>query len=268
MGNGQAHSVEIRLESRDTAGRKRLIEYQLMKPHHTDQVAEIHIEGQPGTLLTNLGKPFLTRLYAEICRSEWGFGVVAMDGEEVVGVAILTTSTSKLFRDLKRRRGVQLLLPIIPRLVSHPRILLDVYQSWRYPAKMGASQKRPTTDNGASGGSQDQASKSLDREDAEFLFLGVRKAYRGRKIGSGIFDTSVVFCTERDIGYLIAVVEHSNWRLHQTASHHVARYGWRRIRQIELNGRLMDVIEMDLTRELPPEEWGAGTLDPDTLPKR
>jgi ribosomal protein S18 acetylase RimI-like enzyme len=133
---------------------------------------------------------------------------------------------------------------------------------------MGASRKRSTPDNGASGGSQDQTAKSLDRENAEFLFLGVRKAYRGRKIGSGIFDTSVIFCTEREIGYLIAVVEHSNWRLHQTASHHVARYGWRRIRQIELNGRLMDVIEMDLTRELPPEEWEAGTLDPDTLPKQ
>ncbi len=63
------------------------------------------------------------------------------------------------------------------------------------------------------------------------------------------------------------MVEHTNWRLHRAASTHVARYGWRRIRQMELNGRLMDVIEMDLTRELPPEEWGAGTVDPDTLPK-
>jgi ribosomal protein S18 acetylase RimI-like enzyme len=239
-----------------------------MEPHHADQVAEIHIEGQPGTLLTQLGKPFLTNLYAEVCRSEWGFGVVALDGEVVAGVGILTTSTRKLFRDLKRRRALQLLFPLISRLLTHPRLLFDVYQSWRYPAKMGASQKQPTpqSDNGAGGNLQEGVARSPDREDAEFLFLGVRKAYRGRKIGSGIFDTSVVFCRERGIGYLIAMVEHANWRLHQTASHHVARYGWRRIRQMELNGRLMDVIEMDLTRELPPEEWGPGTLDPDVLP--
>jgi hypothetical protein len=28
----------------------------------------------------------------------------------------------------------------------------------------------------------------------------------------------------------------------------------------------MDVIEMDLSHELAPEEWGPGTLDPDVLP--
>ena len=76
----------------------------------------------------------------------------------------------------------------------------------------------------------------------------------------------MVFCRERNVNYLIAIVEHTNWKLHQVASHHVARYGWRRIRQIELNGRPMDVIEIDLTRELPPEEWGPGTLDPDVVP--
>ncbi len=241
------------------------MEYKLMEPHHADQVAEIHIEGQPGTLLTKLGKPFLTRLYAEICLSEWGFGVVALDEERVVGVGILTTSTGKLFRDLKRRRAVQLVLPIIPRLFSRPRLVLDVYQSWRYPAKMGAS-KGSIPRDGASNGQQDAPPKDQKQENAEFLFLGVRKAYRGQKIASGIFDASVVFCHEREIGYLIAIVEHANWRLHQVASHHVARYGWRRIRQLELNGRLMDVIEMDLTRELSPEEWGPGTLDPDVLP--
>lgn len=242
------------------------MEYKLMEPRHADQVAEIHIEGQPGTLLTKLGKPFLTRMYAEICRSEWGFGVVALEGERVVGVGVLTTSTGRLFRDLKRRRAVQLVLPLIPRLLSRPRLVLDVYQSWRYPAKMGAGQNRPTSGHGANGRQQDAATDDSKRDNAEFLFLGVRKAYRGQKIASGIFDTSVFFCNEQEIGYLIAIVEHTNWRLHQVASHHVARYGWRRLRQIELNGRLMDVIEMDLTRELPPEEWGPGTLDPDVLP--
>ena len=46
----------------------------------------------------------------------------------------------------------------------------------------------------------------------------------------------------------------------------MARYGWRRIHQMELTGRLIDVIEMDLTRESPPEEWGGGTVAPDVLP--
>jgi ribosomal protein S18 acetylase RimI-like enzyme len=242
------------------------MEYKLMEPHHVDQVAEIHIEGQPGTLLTNLGKPFLATLYREICDSEWGFGVVALDNEIVAGVGILTTSTSRLFRDLKRRRGLQLLLLIIPRLLTHPHLLLDVYQSWRYPAKMGAGHPTPASDNGAGGDVTGETPRDITRKDAEFLFLGVRKVYQGQKIGSGIFDASVALCKERGIDHLTAVVEHTNWRLHQKASHHVARYGWRRLRQIELNGRLMDVIEMDLSHELAPDEWGPGTLDPDVLP--
>jgi GNAT superfamily N-acetyltransferase len=242
------------------------MEYKLMEPYHADQVADIHIEGQPSTLLTKLGKPFLTTLYAEICRSERGFGVVVLDGEMVAGVGILTTSTSQLFRDLRHRCAVPLLLSIIPQLLTHPRLILDVYQSWRYPAKMGVSSKRIMSDNGDTGREQADTARDPNRSDAEFLFLGVRKAYRGQKIASGIFDSSVVFCRERGIDYLVAVVEHTNWRLHQVASHHVARYGWQCIRQIELNGRLMDVIEMDLTHELSPEEWGPGTLDPDVLP--
>lgn len=242
------------------------MEYRRMEPFHADQVAEIHIEGQPGTLLTKLGKPFLTSMYAEICRSECGFGVVALDGEMVAAAGVLTTNTRKLFQELKRHRGLQLLLPIIPRVLTHPRLVLDVYQSWRYPAKMGTSLKHSSPDNGATGKQQGEANRGPNSDHAEYLFLGVRKAYQGQKIGSGIFDASIAACRERGISYLIALVEHGNWRLHQTASHHVARYGWRRIHQVELNGRLMDVVEVNLTRELPPEEWGPGTLDPDVLP--
>lgn len=257
-----------RPESHNAAGRSCFMKYKLLEPHHAGQAAQIHIEGQPGTLLTNLGKPFLTTLYAEICSSEWGFGVIALDDEVVAGVAILSTSTGHLFRDLKRRRALQLLLSIVPRLVTHPRLILDVYQSWRYPAKMGIGRTHSISDNGANTQlPQNEATQVSKEKDAEFLFLGVRKEYRGQRVASGLFDTSVVFCRKREIGHLIAVVEHTNWRLHRAASTHVARYGWRRMRQIELNGRLMDVIEMDLTRELPPKEWGAGTVDPGTLPK-
>ena len=184
------------------------MEYKLMEPHHAHQAAEIHIEGQPGTLLTNLGKPFLTTLYAEVCHSEWGFGVVALDGEVVTGVGILSTSTSRLFRDLKRHRALKLLLTIIPRVLTHPRLLVDVYQSWRYPAKMEIGRKPSTSENGASGEQQqDEAIRTPTKrnKDAEFLFLGVRKAHRGQRIASGLFDNSVILCHERKIGHLIAL---------------------------------------------------------------
>jgi GNAT superfamily N-acetyltransferase len=229
------------------------MQYVPMQPRHAEQVAEIHIEGQPGTLLTKLGKPFLTTMYREICRSEWGFGMVALEGDKVVGVGVLTTSTRQLFRDLKRRRLVKLLLPIIPRLLTRPRLLLDVYQSWRYPAKMGGAQTVAGAGDEQDKRGQRSSSKDPTLTDAEFLYLGVREAYRGQKIGSGVFDASIGHCRERQIDYLIALVEHSNWEsgLSPKLAHHATHDGWWRcIRQMELNGKLMDVIELDLTHEV------------------
>jgi hypothetical protein len=43
---------------------------------------------------------------------------------------------------------------------------------------------------------------------------------------------------------------------------HMARYGWRRTHQMEPNGRLMDVIEMDLTPASRPRRSGGPAFGP------
>lgn len=239
-------------------------QYAAMKPEHADQVADLHIEGQPNTLLTRMGKGFLKTMYAEIVSSDWGFGVVALDGNVVIGVGVLSRGTKRLLNDLVRRRWWKLLPPALSTLVRNPGLSLELYRTWRYPKKV----EKGIGKGGKEGGEEGATEKPRAHKDAgEFLYLGVRKSHRGQKIASGIFDAAVPACVEKGVMYLLAVVDEKNWRLHQVASHHVARYGWRRIRKIELNDRTMDVIEMDLSRELPEEEWGGGTFDPSMLPE-
>ena len=217
--------------------------FELMQPSHTAQVAEIHMEGQPGTLLTRMGKQFLACMYAEVVASEWGFGVVAVDGETVVAVAVLTTSTNSLFDYLKRRRLLPMAWALLPQLARRPHLLVDLYQAWRYPSKLGAGQK------GLSGTRERPAESPKAADDAEFLFLGVRGTYRKQKVALSMFEHVLDVCQQRGIGHVTALVDEANDRLHEIGDRRLGHCGWRRVRQIEFNGRPMDVIEFDLSGE-------------------
>ena len=43
-----------------------MIEYRYLQPEDAEAAADIHIEGQPGTVLTQLGRPFLTEMYRAV----------------------------------------------------------------------------------------------------------------------------------------------------------------------------------------------------------
>jgi hypothetical protein len=49
-----------------------MIEFRYLQPADAETAADIHIEGQPGTVLTLLGRPFLVELYRVVCLSQWG----------------------------------------------------------------------------------------------------------------------------------------------------------------------------------------------------
>ena len=52
-----------------------MLEYRYLQPEDAKAAAEVHVEGQPGTVLTMLGQPFLEELYRAVCCSEWGEGI-------------------------------------------------------------------------------------------------------------------------------------------------------------------------------------------------
>jgi ribosomal protein S18 acetylase RimI-like enzyme len=207
------------------------------------QVAQIHVEGQPGTFLTNLGEEFLAVLYEEIISSPWGLGVAAMEGDLMVGVAVITTSTRELFNYIKFKRSWRLLWPLLKQLVRNPGLVHNALQSLRYPQKMRASVETKR--------------ESAGDNRAEYLFLGVRREFRRQHIGLQVFEASVEECRRHGANRLVALVDSENQRLKKGADKYAVRYHWRLLRTIELHGREMDVVLMDLDRPLQSSTAGA-----------
>ena len=132
-----------------------MIEYRYLQPDDASQAAEIHIEGQPGTVLTRLGKPFLLELYRAVCTSEWGEGIGAYEGNRLVAHTAMAVSSSKFFAEFKRKHLWHVSLPVAWACLKQPSILFDVVKGWSYA---------------------DQT-QSPERE-GDVIFLGVTHAYR------------------------------------------------------------------------------------------
>lgn len=210
------------------------MEYRLMEPQHAAQVADIHIEGQPGTLLTRLGRGFLRAMYAGISRSPYGFGVVIVDGDVVVSVAVVSTSTRRLFADLRSRQALGLLLPILPQLLRHPRLVRDIWHLWRYPSKANASR------------SNSQETKAQQKVEAEFLFFGTRTAYRQQRIGMCVFDRAIAQAILRGVRNIAAVVDQQNERMVTGFMEHGHKYGIQGYDTVLLLGRPMYRVVMNV----------------------
>jgi GNAT superfamily N-acetyltransferase len=208
----------------------------LMQPDHAPQVADIHIEGQPGTFLTRLGRGFLTALYAEISCSPYGFGVVAVEGDLVVSVTVVSTSTPRLFADMKSRRAVRLILPILPQVFKHPALLKDIWHTWRYPSKSSASHAK-------------QPGERRRKVEAEFLFFGTRSEYRRQHIGTYLFDRAIAQAIRRGVRQISAVVDQKNERMVTGFTEHGSKYGIQDHDTVFLFGRPMYRLVMNVDED-------------------
>jgi ribosomal protein S18 acetylase RimI-like enzyme len=166
-----------------------------------------------------------------------------MEGDLMVGVAVITTSTRELFDYIKFKRSWRLLWPLLKQVVRKPGLVYNALQSLRYPQKMRAS--------------IETKGKSAGDRRAEYLFLGVRREYRRQHIGTRVFEASVEECRQHGVSRLVALVDSENYRLKTGGDKYAARYNWRLLRTIELHGREMDVILMDLDSPLEPSAAGA-----------
>jgi ribosomal protein S18 acetylase RimI-like enzyme len=132
-----------------------MIEFRYLQPDDAEAAAEIHIEGQPGTILTLLGRPFLVELYRAICYSEWGECVGAFNEEgKLVAQTAMTVSSDKFFGEFKWRRLWRVALPVAWAILKNPTIIAHVVRGWNY-----ADQTR-----------------SPERE-GDVIFLGVKREY-------------------------------------------------------------------------------------------
>ncbi|GAB4437729.1 MAG: hypothetical protein Kow0031_19540 [Anaerolineae bacterium] len=109
-----------------------MIEYRYLQPADAEAAADIHVEGQPGTVLTQLGRPFLVQLYKAVCHSKWGEGIGAFDDGRLVAQTAMAVSSSRFFSEFKRRYLWRVALPVATSVVRNPSILSNVVKGWSY----------------------------------------------------------------------------------------------------------------------------------------
>lgn len=141
-----------------------MFEFHYLQPHNAEAAADIHVEGQPGTVLTLLGRHFLVELYRAICCSEWseGIGVFNQEGQLIAQTA-MAVSSAKFFAEFKRRHLWRVALPVAGSIARNPKIIMDVLKGWSY-----ADQTR-----------------SPERE-GDVIFLGVKREYLRHGLGPEI----------------------------------------------------------------------------------
>ena len=131
-----------------------MVKFRYLRPEDAAAAAEIHIEGQPGTILTLLGQRFLVELYRAICYSEWGEGIGAFDDDRLVAQTAMAVSSNKFFTEFKRRYLWRVAGPVAWSVMQNPKIISSVVNGWSY-----ADQTR-----------------SPERE-GDVIFLGVKREY-------------------------------------------------------------------------------------------
>jgi hypothetical protein len=131
-----------------------MIEYRYLLPDDADTAADIHIEGQPGTVLTQLGHPFLVQLYKAVSYSRWGEGIGAFDDGRLVAQTAMCVSSARFFSEFKRKYLWRVAAPSAVSVLKHPTIISNVVKGWSY-----ADQTR-----------------SPERE-GDVIFLGVTRDY-------------------------------------------------------------------------------------------
>jgi GNAT superfamily N-acetyltransferase len=183
-------------------------------------VAEIHIEGQPGTFLTRLGLGFLTKLYEAMAGSPWAFGSVVMDGDMVAGVGVLAFDTSQFFGEVKRRHWYRLVWPVMRQVIRHPSLLGEILQTLRYPVKLSAPPG-----------------------EAEFLFLGLRRAYMRRGIAPHLVTHLLDEAYRRGCDSATTVIDRRNRAIRWTIATLPGVYV---DHEIELHGKTMLVYRVKL----------------------
>jgi GNAT superfamily N-acetyltransferase len=187
---------------------------------HARQVAEVHVEGQAGTFLTELGLDFLTALYAAMAISPWCFGYVLVDGETVAGVGVAALDTQQLFREVKRQHWPRLALPVVRQVIRRPALIARIIDNFRYPLKLAAPPG-----------------------EAEVLFIGLRRTYMRHGLGPQLLDRLLDAAHRRGCGSATAIIDRRNrairWTIATLPGVHV-------VHEIEMNGRTMLVYRVKL----------------------
>ncbi|HDS84318.1 MAG TPA: GNAT family N-acetyltransferase [Phycisphaerales bacterium] len=182
-------------------------------------VAQLHIEGISTGFISSLGLPFLTALYEAIAEDMDSFGFVATDGDDVVGFAAFSTSLSKLYKQVVRRKGITFGF-ILARKMFSLEAIKKVWENIFYPSKM----------------------KKMDLPDAELLSIVVAPQGRGRGVARQLIEAGLEECRKRHIDKVKVLVAESN----KPANALYQNTGFERICQVDSHGVLSNIYVVKL----------------------
>ncbi len=137
-----------------------MIEFRYLQPEDAQAAADIHIEGQPGTVLTLLGRRFLVELYRAVSCSKWGEGIGAFDDGQLVAQTAMAVSSTKFFSEFKTRHLWRVTVPVTLNVLKKPKIVTYVVKGWSYA----------------------EQTQSPEQE-GDVIFLGVKREYLRRGLG-------------------------------------------------------------------------------------
>jgi SAM-dependent methyltransferase/ribosomal protein S18 acetylase RimI-like enzyme len=96
-------------------------------------ISKIHIDALGIGFLSTLGEEFLKTLYEGIARSRFGIGYVYVDDSQIVGFITGSEDTSKLLKEIYRKKLLKFGKTIFLKALRKPGIIRSIYQSFRYP---------------------------------------------------------------------------------------------------------------------------------------
>ncbi len=109
-----------------------------MQFRDAERVAELHHAAMGNSLWARLGQPFLQQLYQAMVDSPWFIGFVYVEGEAVRGFLAGTVDTSKMYRDIARRRFMFLGPAAALGVLRAPAVIAKLVETARYFGVSGA----------------------------------------------------------------------------------------------------------------------------------
>jgi len=216
-----------------------------LAPSHASDVARLHIAGQPGTFLTNLGPDILTLIYRTLPQSTSGFGFVmvakpsgkphpktrgqphepqtqrsddrqssidkTVDESICLGFVAATTDTGRLFVDLGTRYFIDFFPKLLKRYLQQPHLLVQSIQTLFYPFVSQKHQPEP----------KDKVPPSNTLGPcAELLAIMVEPHQRGLGIGSILLQQFITTCQRRGVATVEVTVDAQNQGARRFYTHH------------------------------------------------
>lgn len=192
-----------------------------MEEKDAQAVSKIHSEALKIGFLSTFGEDFLKTLYEGIVQSQYGFGYVYAEDSEMVGFISGTSDSSKLMKDIYRKKLLPLSRIIFRSTLRKPWILNDILQSIRY-------------------------AKHADQVNTELLSIAVTQEHRKRGVGKELVDALINHFDELGISKFNVSVDQ---RL-DGADEFYKELGFQYSGKIEIYKRNLDIYSYNLGDKL------------------